>query len=341
MKALSPLSMNSRRTNRARAGFSLVEMMVAVALLGVVMFAMYSLFNQTQKALRTAVGQADVNEPARAALDLIADNLRQAGATGIPGVTNFFVRYFTDLSGANPTRLPPWVETAGPRQRPHHEVYFLRQVSDKRWDAAGFFVGLEPTEVAGQRVESPWPPPVGTLYFYVSETNVLARGNNLVVNRTTANEFHTRLVADFHNTDLRTRLSSRVVDGVAVFRVMAYDGWGRLMDEYSLTQLMGFKVTNGLYRPNIRVGPPSTVSLSGTLGAVSAPAIAATFFDDEIPASLEIELGILEPKTFEAYRSVRDAGPEAALAFLERNQGRIQMYRRRVDLRTAPRPLLP
>lgn len=341
MKALTPNFRSIRRFQPGRAGFSLVEMMVAVALLGVIMFAMYSLFNQTQKALRQAVGQADVNEPARAALDLIADNLRQAAFVGVPEVENFMVRYFTDQNGTAPSRHPSWTESVGPRSQAHHEVYYLKQVQDRQWLSAGFYVGQEASSVSGYRADRPWPPPVGTLYFYSDPKGVLARGDNLRTNGVSANEFRSKLLRNFNDLDNRTAVSSRVVDGVVVFRVLAYDAYGRLMDEYSLNQLMNLPITNGIYKSDIRFFANRDVDLVGRVQSLKVPATFVTFLNQELPATLEIELGILEPKTLDQYRAASDGGAATALAFLERNQSRIQMYRRRVDLRTSPRPFLP
>lgn len=341
MKALTPKSPSPRRLHPGGAAFSLIEMMVAVALLGVVMFAMYSLFNQTQRALRQAVGQVDVNEPARAALDLISDNLRQAAQVNVPEVENFMVRYFTDENAPLPTRTPAWSEKVGPRSQAHHEVYFLKQIQDRAWTSAGFFVGQESSAVAGYRADRPWPPPVGTLYFYSETTNILARGDNIRVPSGTANQFRSLLLKNFNNLDYRTAVSSRVLDGVVVFRVLAYDAYGRLMDEYSLSQLMKLPLTNGVYKPDIRFFANTQVELPGKVQTIKAPATFVTFLNEEIPSSLEIELGIMEPKTLDKYRAAADGGAPSALAFLERNQGSIQMYRRRVDLRTAPRPYLP
>jgi len=282
-----------------------------------------------------------VNEPARAALDLISDNLRQASFVGVPEVENFMVRYFTDINGTVPTRNPSWIEAVGPRSQAHHEVYYLKQVQDRQWLSAGFFVGQESSSVSGYRADRPWPPPVGSLYFYSPPNGVLARGDNLRTNGVAANQFRSILLKNFNDLDNRTSFSSRVLDGVVMFRVLAYDAYGRLMDEYSLNQLMKLPITNGIYKPDIRFFANSQVDLVGKVQSIKVPATTVTFLNQELPSTLEIELGILEPKTLDQYRAVADGGAATALAFLERNQSRIQMYRRRVDLRTAPRPFLP
>lgn len=345
MKLFTANPSTGRGKRVGRRGFSILELMVAVALLGVVMFAMYSLFDQTQKALRAAVGQVDVNEPARAALDILSAELQRAATPGIPGVTNMVVRYFEDQTGATPAALPAWVESNGPRRRPFHEIYFLRQTRDRQWQPMGFFVGQEATEASGYRADSPWPPPVGSLYLYSDRDEVTARHQNLLTNPpptgSTGNQFNGRSMSRFNSLEFRTTYSSRLLDGVVFFRVLPYDTYGRLLDEYSLTRLMGLGVTNGFYLPGVRVGPPANVSLAGLSGVTSVPATAISFLDEELPATLEIELGVLEPKTFEAYRSVKDAGIAAAMDFLERNQSRIQTFRRRVELRTAIRSSLP
>jgi hypothetical protein len=207
--------------------------------------------------------------------------------------------------------------------------------------SGGFFVGQESSEVAGYRADRPWPPPIGSLYFYSDPKGVLARGDNLRTNGVSANQFRSKLLKNFNDLDNRTAVSSRVLDGVVVFRVLAYDSYGRLMDEYSLNQLMKLPITNGIYQPDIRFAANAQVELVGKVQSIKAPATSVTFLNQELPATLEIELGILEPKALAKYRAASDAGAITALAFLEQNQASIQMYRRRVDLRTAPRPYLP
>src|SRR5690349_22708594 len=64
----------------ARA-FTVTELMLAVAIMGVIIFALYSVFNQTQKALRSTETQGDVAEKARAIVDIITRELEQAHPT--------------------------------------------------------------------------------------------------------------------------------------------------------------------------------------------------------------------------------------------------------------------
>src|SRR4051812_48746115 len=64
----------------ARA-FTVTELMLAVAIMGVIIFALYSVFNQTQKALRSTETQGDVAEKACAIVDIISRELEQAKPT--------------------------------------------------------------------------------------------------------------------------------------------------------------------------------------------------------------------------------------------------------------------
>ncbi|MEY3275687.1 MAG: hypothetical protein RL153_953, partial [Verrucomicrobiota bacterium] len=62
----------------ANRAFSLVELLVSVGLLSIVILALYAMFDQTQRALRGSVGQVDVLEGARSAIDLVRRDLEQA-----------------------------------------------------------------------------------------------------------------------------------------------------------------------------------------------------------------------------------------------------------------------
>ena len=85
--------------NKARqAGFTLLEMMVAVSMLTVIVYGLFRMFDQTQRALRMNNTQVDVLEGARATLDSLGRDIQQACPVefqnnGLPvTVTNDYLR---------------------------------------------------------------------------------------------------------------------------------------------------------------------------------------------------------------------------------------------------------
>ena len=85
---MTPVRQPSSRRLRA---FSLLELMVAVGIMGVIVAALYTVFNQTQKALRANVNQTDVLEGGRFAMEQIVGDLRRLSAAGVTAETNFLV----------------------------------------------------------------------------------------------------------------------------------------------------------------------------------------------------------------------------------------------------------
>ena len=65
----------------AAGAFTVIELMLAVAILGVIIFALYSVFNETQRALRRSEMNADIGQKARAITEIITAELEQAQAT--------------------------------------------------------------------------------------------------------------------------------------------------------------------------------------------------------------------------------------------------------------------
>ncbi len=72
------------RSRRSRRGFTLVELMVAIALLGLVMTVIFALFGTTSDSLVEADSLANTLERARFGIERISGDLRTAGAFASP-----------------------------------------------------------------------------------------------------------------------------------------------------------------------------------------------------------------------------------------------------------------
>ncbi|HPC60329.1 MAG TPA: prepilin-type N-terminal cleavage/methylation domain-containing protein, partial [Verrucomicrobiota bacterium] len=59
------------RRRRRRSAFSLVEILVTVALLSFIVLGLLAMFHQTQRAFRSSITQTDVLEAGRALTEII------------------------------------------------------------------------------------------------------------------------------------------------------------------------------------------------------------------------------------------------------------------------------
>src|ERR1043166_127404 len=72
-----------------RSAFSVIELMVAISIMGIIMVALFTVFNQTQRALRATEAQSDVAEKARAVIEMIGREVEQTLPTKSPFEINF------------------------------------------------------------------------------------------------------------------------------------------------------------------------------------------------------------------------------------------------------------
>src|SRR6056297_834617 len=73
---------------QAHGGFTLVELMISVALLGMVMTVIFSLFSTTSDSLREADSLAHTLERAHFSVEQISADIRSAGAFASPDSVN-------------------------------------------------------------------------------------------------------------------------------------------------------------------------------------------------------------------------------------------------------------
>src|SRR5438270_2546947 len=71
--------MKRKRTSRAMAGFSLIELMVVMAVMVVIMGAVFNSINLTQQTSTSQAVKLDLTQQAREFMDQITRDLRSAG----------------------------------------------------------------------------------------------------------------------------------------------------------------------------------------------------------------------------------------------------------------------
>lgn len=184
---------------RAKRAFSLIEVMVVVALLSVIILGLLTMFNQTQRAFTSSMTQVDLLEGGRSACEMIARELEQMTPCYYSNADNFFANPSPtfDASVAWPLVTP-----GDNRFNTMEQVYFLTKLK-QQWNGIGYEV--DPGAVTNG---------VGTLYRY--STNNIPPGN-------LAGQ------AAYMLTLPLTTNFNRIIDGVVDFRIRAYDTNGTLL----------------------------------------------------------------------------------------------------------------
>jgi prepilin-type N-terminal cleavage/methylation domain-containing protein len=286
-----------QRSSRARsAAFSLLELLVSMAVLSIIVLALFAMFNQTQKAMRANVQQVDTMESGRAAIDLLVGELEKARAAGMLGVNNLILRK-ENLYGVNLPYQATNILDVNHRDSALHSLFYLTPLQGNQWSALGWYVA-NPTNASRPVDEN-----LGALYRFDAEARIVARG------AVATNDFNA-LYPNFRNVNVRTNNSSRLMDGILFFRVLPYTASGIPIDFSTPTNLI-----------------PKGV----TVGTASFPVTA--FSGSAIPASLEVEIGAVPPRLLGEYRSL--GNPSLQAAYLSKHTAELLVFRQRISLRTA------
>ena len=122
------------------------------------------------------------------------------------------------------------------------------------------------------------------------------------------------------NSALRLERSHRVIEGVIHFDIVPLDSHGvRWFDRVG-----GDRTAQGEEPVQITMRPSSQSS--------EEPVFA--FFNETIPAFVDLELAVLEKEALEQFRSMPN--PQTRQEFLKRQTGKIHVFRERIPIRTAP-----
>jgi type II secretory pathway pseudopilin PulG len=286
----------TRHSSRVtRSAFSLIEVMVVVALMSLIVLALMAVFTSTQRAFRSAVTQTDVLEGSRAAMDLIATDLR--GLTPSDGVSNLApptiscpVNFFVLGNNNYSTAYQPLRQSLPGSTISRTNVlnyFFILSRNNTKWTSVGYVV------------DNTNSSPLYPLYRFYGETNITTSPLTLYDNFYTA-------VANSQWTNM-----SHLVDGVVHLTLHAYDPNGVWINRNSFPTY-----TNALntYYLSTMYGEPQIYMLSNA-----------------VPAAVELELGVLEDRALARAESLPH-NSTAQLNYLAQQSGTVHVFRQRVNI---------
>ena len=273
-------------------GFTLIEIMVVVALLALIVIALMGVFNSTQAAFRASITQTDVLEGGRAAVDLITQDLKVMSPS--LGFSNGAVNFFATNNPNYSPLLQSLVGISNPsiqRTNVLENFFFLSRGNSNgvpTWTGTGYVV--DPSSTNG----------INPLYRF-SMTMPVAAFNSPAL-----------LYTNFIFTPLTNTLFwSRLLDGVVTLRVRAYNPDGLWMSN-GFVNLADYQRVK-----NVRFLLP----VFGEVGFY--------MFGNTLPASVEIEMATLEDRTLQRAESLSGANQNNYLA---QQSGKVHVFRQRVAI---------
>lgn len=320
---------------RGRTAFTVIELMLAVAIMGVIVYALFSVFNQTQKALRRSETNTDLSQKARAVVEIIGSELEQSRPTRSFYISNGIpVKEVNMLGGLEREYIPTEMDSPEAsilRRTNHiHNIYFYNNRTNA-WQGIGYRVVYFTNGVGAlQRFET-------NIFGYKPISNVLWKS--------------------FLNLPLTNIAYRHIADGVVHLTFIPYDHKGRRMGWDTPNHVPETVGGSPRYDTNIynvirrRFGGALAASDTDDLYANTVlleeampsdfdePNVNYTsafqFSSNALPAYIEMEFGMLEPETLaQYYTMIEDENPGAA-NFLQRQIAKVHLFRQRIPIRTA------
>lgn len=322
------LAARRRKGRPGQTAFSLIELMVTITLLSVIMLGLLLMFNQTQRAFKNGMTQADVLESGRAVTDMITRELVQMAPSHQQDfldrngnrlrTTNFFAWLSLNPSYSGGFDDPQFLGMPGTTYQGQPNVQdrrtnivqrlFILTRQDQDWIGIGY-----------QVVPQAWSGMAGTLYRF-SATNRMINGRLDLSDR--FNVASAIALRDAAN-NLPVTNMNRIADGVVHLQAHAYDPRGLLLtpdwpDPFRRVTLPNVGTRWAQFR-NWSSGVPSQVD---------------TFFvSNAVPAEVELELGILENSVFDRFKAIGNA--VAQRNYLSNHAAQVHIFRQRIPIRNV------
>lgn len=307
---------------RKPAAFSLVEVLVVTTLLALIVLALMDVFSTTQRAFRASMTQSDVLEGSRAAMELIATDLRgmtpSGGTNDIYGIgpVNFFSCCETNFNSWNPSYNYNPLEQSLPGSTTGRynqlNYFFVLGRQNTQWTGTGYVVN------GASVVNGVSANPLFPLYRFYAVTNITQSPRTLFdLFRTTMNN----AVINGNWSGL-----SHVMDGVVHLVVRPYDA-------------NGIWLTNGY--SSVMPRPFNVQLIPGYNGEE-----AFYFLSNAIPASVGLELGVVEDRTLARAESLPNNLPLAPpndrqTLYLQNQAGAVHVFHQQVTLPNVDRSAYP
>jgi len=293
----------ARPSTFARA-FTLVEILVTMVLLSLIVLALMTVFNSTQKAFRASLTQTDLLESGRLAMGLMVSDLE--GMTPSDSASVNFYSAVTNYASPVSPLYQSLVGVNNPNTQRTNVLESFFSLSRQNinghpnWVGTGYVVSTNVPD--GTLYPSLYP-----LYRFYTNVSVMATNSPLTL----------------YNAFLQTPLTnsppwSHLMDGVVALTVHAYDANGRWITN-SLTVTTNANFTNW-----VTVYPPYPF-------AVPEPRI-LYMSSNVVPASVEVELGVLEDAVLKRAEGFSGA---AQSDYLSNHVGQVHLFRQRVLIRNV------
>ena len=306
-KSPAPADRNVCPTDRRRRtcpAFSLVEVLVAVTLLSLIVLVLMAVFSSTQRAFRAAVTQTDVLEGSRAAMEMIAADLRTItpsygwsnGAVNFsvlansssphPGFNNLYVPLLQNLPGGSIQRTNLL------------NYFFMLSRQNTKWIGIGYVVDNTNTS------------DLFPLYRFYAEAGI--QSNPLI------------LYTNFYGSVLASQWTnmSRLAGGVVHLTARAQDPVGSTVNGRWISGVF-YPYTNAL---NTLFFYPPTTGIGSGYGEAQL-----YMYSNTVPAAVELELGVLEDRALARAQSL-PFNSTAQLNFLAQQSGSVHVFRQRVSI---------
>lgn len=300
-----------------RSAFTVLELLLSVAIMTVIIIGLYTVFDQTQKALRGTVSQVDVLESIRATSDLVGRDLEGISYVPLPNYTNLYVANSSIASGVTLNGLGGNALFTTVFQ----DIFFHRRFGQE-WTAVGYWVG----PLTNRNVT----PPIHVGRLYRFSTNVTPGQVRLMGGQENKPWKDRNPLLDAFISD-PIRYSAPVMDGVVHFRLIAYAESGVPLFG---TNLIGVEQNFDQVRPQLPAN--AMLAADDRDPFLSVPYLFSHLSYPQGVSALEIEIGVLEPQVLRQFEAIASAQPNEAIKFLARNAGKVHLFRQRIPVRNKP-----